>query len=471
MQPDIESQISPDTGFDIDSLLDIRQQDKHALYAQYLNSKKVRSARHMGFERQFTRAEGCSLFDDAGREYLDLDAGNAVFSVGRNHPLLRSTIESLLQRSPANWVTRDTPLLAGLLGEALAAQLPGDLNKFMFTNTGSETVEAALKFARRLTGRTGFAYLECDFHGLSYGALSVTGGDSRSELMGHGFGPMLPGCQALPWGDIEALQQALQAEDVAALIIEPIQGASVKTLSGEYLQRAQALCNQHGSLLIVDEILTGLGRSGKFLAVDHHQLTPDLVLFAKGLGGGLLPLGALAIRQPHFHKLIEQQGAFVHGSTFGENDYSLAAGLATLSIIAEQNLSDRCAQLGQYFREGLEELRERHSMIQEIRGRGLLIGLQLQADRHWLRQPVAKLLHKKGLLGHLIGMCMVEQHGVICSVPMRNNVLRLHPPMLIERAQIDRCLQALDAVFKAAERFPDGVGQLISKRLIDEYCQ
>ncbi len=454
---------------DLKSLIDGRGSEKFELYARYISAGKVHAARQMGLDRHFVRAEGCYLYDSKDSRYLDCDAGNAVFSVGRNDPRIRRVIAALLDVAPANWVARDTPLLAALLAEALVQRMPPGLGKVLFTNAGAETVEAAIKFARKATNKPRVLFLEGDFHGLTYGALSVTDSGSRLPLMEQGFGPLVPGCQAMPWGDLTRLEQELAQGDVAALIFEPIQGASVRILEGAYLQEAAKLCERHNALLIADEILTGLGRTGAFLACQHNAVVPDMVLLAKALSGGIMPVGALIVRTAIHERLFRKANMFVHASTFGENDYSMAAGLATLAVIDADGLTARAGRLGALLLDGLRTLQARHPMIAEVRGRGLLVGVELRAPGGWLRQPAAMYLERRGLLGHLCVAWLNLHHRLLASAPTRNNVLRLHPPLGIDENQVAMAIAAIDSVLTEAERFPDGAGRMVLERLLSTY--
>lgn len=452
--------------FDLHAVIAERAADKFVLYGRHLNAHRVASARRIGLDRSFVSAEGCWLFEADGTRTLDCDAGNAVFAVGRNAPRVRDGVRALLDAAPANWVTRDTPLLAGLLAEALAAAMPPTLDRVIFTNTGSETVEAAMKLARRATGKSRFLCLDGDFHGLTFGALSITDPSSRLALAAtQGFGPMLPGCKGVAWGDLGALERELAHGDVAAFVVEPIQGATVRELPPGYLAGAQAACRKHGALLVVDEILTGLGRTGAFLACSHAGVTPDAVLLAKGLSGGIVPVGALVVRDAIWESLFRDRNCFIHASTFGENDYAMAAGLATLDVVRRDGLEARAARLGERWMTRLSQLRDHHPMIAEVRGRGLLVGIELRAAGGWLRNPAARWLQERGMLGSLVLMALNLHHHILVSASTRNNMIRLHPPLTIDEAQCDLVVEALGEVLREAEAFPDGAGRMLFERL------
>lgn len=450
---------------DLQALLAARARDRFDLHERHLNANRVHSARRIGLDREFVGAEGCWLIDREGGRTLDCEAGNAVFSVGRNAPQVRAAVREVLDAGPANWVSGSPPLLAGLLAEALVARMPPGLSRVLFTNTGAETVEAAMKLARRATGRTRFLCLDGDFHGLTLGALSITDPSSRLALTAQGFGPLLPGCEGVAWGDADALESALAAGDVAAFFLEAVQGASARVLPAAYLQRAQEACRRHGALLVVDEILTGLGRTGAFLACQHAGVVPDAVLLAKALSGGIVPVGAMIVSEAVWEPLFRDRHCFIHASTFAEGDYAMAAGLATLGVIEDQSLVARAQSTGEAWMRGLEELRARHPMIADVRGRGLLIGIELRAAGGWLRNPAARWLEERGMLGRLVMMWLNLRHRILASTPTRNNMLRLHPPLTIGEAECASVVAALDEVLAEAERFPDGTGRMLFDRL------
>jgi ornithine--oxo-acid transaminase len=453
-------------GFNLTSLIAQRRSEQYLLYQHYLDRYKAKSSARLGFARRYTHAQGCRILDADGLEYLDFDAGNGVFAIGRNHPDVSAAIAALISDGTPNWVGRDIPLLPGLLAEALARHTPAGLDKFLFTTTGSETTEAALKFARRATSRARFLYLEGAFHGLSYGALSVTDTGSRLQLMGAGFAPMLPACTQIPREDDGALECELEKGDVAALIVEPIQGAAVTELSQRYLRRARALCDKYRAVLIVDEILTGMGRTGDFFACQHAGVVPDLLLVSKGLSGGMIPVGALVVRRQLFEQVLGRRGAFVHGSTFGENAFGMAAGLATIATIESEGLVANAAARGAELAEGLKALQRKFPMIEGISGRGLLMGIALRAPPGFSGGVLGRMVETRGLLGHLFMVQLMDRFKILAAAPARNNVLRLHPPLCVGHTEVTRLLEALDALLASAHRFPEGVGRGLLAQLI-----
>ena len=296
----------------------------------------VRVLKTIGFDVRFRAGRGQYLFDQDGKRYLDLLSGWGVFAIGRNHPSLRETLKGVLDSDLPNLVQMEVSTLAGVLAERLLRYAPY-LQKAFFANSGTESVEAALKFARSATGRPGLVYCSHAFHGLTYGALSING----DATFRQGFEPLLPGCIEIPFNDLAALERVLAARDVAAFVVEPIQGKGVNVPEDGYLQGAAELCRKHGTLLIADEVQTGIGRTGRFLAVEHWGVEPDMVVLAKSLSGGHVPVGAVLTRKWIFDKVFDRMDrAVVHGSTFAKNDLAMAAGLATLEVMEQERLTE-----------------------------------------------------------------------------------------------------------------------------------
>src|SRR5262245_31028053 len=324
---------------DMASLFAEREPERYALHTRYLNEQLVRVLKAIGYDVGFVRGEGQYLFDRSGTRYLDLLSGWGVFAIGRNHPRLREALKDVLDSDLPNLVQMDVSAPAGILAERLLRYMPY-LDKAFFCSSGAEAVEAALKFARAATGRSGFAYCDHAFHGLSYGALSVNGDD----MFRAGFGPFLPDCVEVPFNDLAALERALASRKFAAFIVEPIQGKGVNIPDQNYLRDALELCRKYGTLFIADEIQTGLGRTGKFLAIEHWDIEPDMVLLAKALSGGHVPVGAVLTRNWIFEKVFNRMDrAVVHGSTFSKNDLAMAAGIATLDVLEDERLVENSA--------------------------------------------------------------------------------------------------------------------------------
>src|SRR5919197_2151000 len=342
----------PDSYLDVSELFVERQAQRGAMHTRHLNEQLVRVLKTIGYDVGFQKGQGQYLYDREGARYLDLLSGFGVFAIGRNHPVMRDALKSVLDADLPNLVQFDVSTLAGVLAERLLKYVPY-LDKAFFANSGAECVEAAIKFARGATGRPGIVYMGHAYHGLSYGSLSLTD-DPNFRL---GFEPLLPGCTSIPFNDLAALERALSSKQVAAFIVEPIQGKGVNLPTDEFLPGALALCRKFGTLFIADEIQTGVGRTGKFLAVEHWNVEPDMVLLAKALSGGHVPVGALLTRKSIFDKIFSQMDrAVVHGSTFSKNDLAMAAGIATLDVMESERLIEAAAKRGAELRLALTRM-------------------------------------------------------------------------------------------------------------------
>ena len=445
--------------FDVRALLAEREGERYDLHSRYLNEMMVRVLRTIGYDVSFRSGVGQYLFDKGGERYLDLLSGWGVFAVGRNHPVLRDALMSVLASDLSNLVQMDVSVLAGLLAERLLRFVPY-LDKVFFANSGTEAVEAAIKFARSATGRPGIVYCDHAFHGLTYGALSLNGDATFRD----GFGPLLPGCTEVPFNDLAALERALAGRDVAAFIVEPIQGKGVNMPDDQYLRSAQALCAKYGTLFIADEVQTGLGRTGRFLAVEHWGVEPDMVLLAKALSGGHVPIGAVLMRRPIFEKVFNRMDrAVVHGSTFSKNDLAMAAGLATLEVIEAEGLIDNAARRGERLMSFLGGVAQRYELVKEVRGKGLMIGLEFGAPRSFKLKAAWTLLEtvKAGLFCQLITIPLFKDHKILVQVAADSgHTVKLLPALGITDADCDWIESSFDAVIADAHRVPGAVWSL-----------
>src|SRR6201998_1130147 len=360
------------SNLDVSEMFVHRQSQRSSMHTQHLNEQLVRVLKTIGYDVGFQKGQAQYLFERDGVRFLDLVSGFGVFAIGRNHPALRHALKSVLDSDLPNLVQLDVSTLAGVLPERLLKYVPY-LDKVFFANSGAECVEAAIKFARGATGRPGIVYCSHAFHGLSYGGLSLTDDPNFRS----GFEPLLPGCTSIPFNDLAALEQALSSRQVAAFIVEPIQGKGVNMPTDEFLPGAAALCRRYRTLLVADEIHTGIGRTRRFLAIEHWNVEPDMVLLAKALSGGHVPGGALPTRQSIFDKIFNQMDrAVVHGSTFAKNDLAMAAGIATLEVIESENLIKAAAKRGAELRLALTRMVPGYELLKEVRGKGLMIGIE-----------------------------------------------------------------------------------------------
>ena len=450
---------------DIESLFAQREAERYALHARYLNEQMVRVLRTIGFDQAYQRGKGQYLYGRDGRKYLDLLSGWGVFALGRNHPVVRDTLKKVLDSDFPNLVQMDVSALAGVLAERLLRYVP-HLEKVFFTNSGTETVESSLKFARAATGRDGILYCSHAFHGLTYGSLSLNG----DQIFRAGFGSLLPGCIDVPFNDLVALERALASRTIAGFIVEPIQGKGVTMPSDDYLRSAVELCRKYGTLFIADEIQTGLGRTGRFLASEHWGIEPDIVLLSKSLSGGHVPVGALLTRKWIFDKVFDRMDrAVVHGSTFAKNDLAMAAGLATLEVIESEGLMKNAERLGTRLLAAFGQMTGRHELVKEVRGKGLMIGIEFGAPRSLKLKASWNLLEtaNSGLFCQLIVIPLLKEHRILTQVAGHgNHTIKLLSPLVITDDDCDWIEQSFEAVIADAHRVPGAIWSL-GKTLIE----
>jgi ornithine--oxo-acid transaminase len=438
---------------------------RSSMHARHLNEQLVKVLKTIGYDVGFQRGQGQYLFDREGARYLDLLSGFGVFAVGRNHPVLRTALKSVLDADLPNLVQMDVSTLAGILAEKLLEHAPY-LDKVFFSNSGAETVEAAIKFARVATGRAGIVYCDHAYHGLTYGALSLT----DDQNFRGGFGPLLSDCNVIPFNDLAALEKALSTREVAAFIFEPIQGKGVNMPSDEFLPGAAALCKKYGTLFIADEIQTGLGRTGRFLAVEHWNVEPDMVLLAKALSGGHVPIGALLTRKTIFEKVFNRMDrSLVHGSTFGKNDLAMAAGIATLEVMKAERLVENAARRGAELRLALNAMVPGYELLKEIRGKGLMIGIEfgppksLRLKASWTMLETAN----KGLFCQLITVPLFKDEKVLTQVSGHgSHTIKILPPLTINDDDCKWIQNSFDKVIAGAHKVPGAIWSL-GKTLVD----
>ena len=434
----------------IRELLQERAGQDYDLFAETINPQRVKVWRTIGFDRTWARAEGQYLYDSDGHRYLDLLGGFGMFNVGRNNRRVRAALAETLELDVPNAVQMGTSLLPGLLAERLLALTPPRLAKVLFTSSGTESVEAALKLGRAATGRERVLSAEHSFHGLTLGSLSATADPHFAER----FGPLLPGFDRVPFGDLDALERELAREDVALVLVEPVQGKGVNLPPAGYLEGAQGLCRRYGTLFAVDEVQTGFGRTGRMFAFEHWNLEPDLVTVAKSLSGGYVPVGALLMSQRVYDAVFDSlENAFAHGSTFAPNDLGMAAGLATLAELEEARLVERSARLGDLLLERTAPLVEEHAVVREARGLGLMWAMEFaEPESGSLAWRVMERV-QTGLFAQLVVVPLFTRHRMLSQVAGHDlAVLKLLPPLVLTEEDVDEFAAALDDVIRKATR-------------------
>ena len=430
------------------------------LHEEHLNTQMVRVLKAIGYDRVYTRAQGPYLYDNQGNEYLDLLSGFGVYALGRNHPTVIQALQDVLTSELPDMVQMDVSLLSGLLAEELLKRCPDRLTKMFFCNSGTEAVEAAIKFARYTTQRDKILYCEHGYHGLTLGALSLNG----ENVFREGFGPLLPGCAAVPFNDIAALEQALAGKDVAAFIVEPIQGKGVNLPSDDYLPEAARLCAKYGTLLAADEIQCGIGRTGKFWAVEHWGVEPDMICMAKALSGGFIPVGGVAMTTRVMEAVFNRMDrAVVHGSTFSKNNMAMAAGLASLKVIDDEKLVENAARMGDELLAGMQQLVDRYELFKSARGKGLMIAMEFGSPKSLSLKAAWSMLEaaNKGLFSQMITIPLFKNHRILSQVAGHGmNVVKFLPPLVINDRDRDWILSALDEVIADCHKVPGAIWDL-----------
>ena len=436
--------------FDLQALLAAHRNDGYELYGRYLNPQQPKVLHTIGFDKVYERAEGAHLYDRDGNQYTDFLAGFGVFAAGRNHPVIRQALHQALDAQLADWTQFDCGPLPGLLAERLLAKAPG-LDRVFFCNSGTEAVESALKFARYATGRGRVLYCDHAFHGLTTGSLSVNG----SAEFRRGFDPLLPDAP-IPLGDLDVLKAELKKGDVAALIIEPIQGKGVHMPPDGFLAAAARPLHEHGALLIADEVQTGFGRTGKFFAYQHENVTPDIVTVAKALSGGFVPVGAMLAKGPIFEKVFSNMDrVMVHSTTFKGGVLAMTAGLAALQVHEDEHLTENAARTGETLKAGLTALAQKYDVLADVRGRGLMIGLEFDKPSSLRARTSWNMLQKArvGLFAQMVVVALFQRHRILTQVSGDHmEVIKLIPPLMIGDAEVKLFTESFAEVLEDASK-------------------
>jgi len=417
-------------------------------FARHVNPAFVKLLGVFGYGRLFTRAQGVWVEDHRGRRYLDLLAGFGAANIGHNHPRLVQRLRDFLAEGAVNLVHVGPSAPAGLLAEKLVALAGPPFDVALLSSGGGEAVEAGMKLARAATRRPGFVFCDGGFHGTSLGTLSIMG----EERMRAPFEPLLAGCARVPFGDLGALERALKPRAAAAFVVEPIQGeAGVVMPPPGFLASAQELCRRYGTLLVLDEVQTGIGRTGTWFAFQQERgLTPDVVALAKSLGGSVAPIGATLVSREVHERAYGTMGRFdLHGSTFGGNSFACVAAIETLAIIEDEGLLASAAARGAQLLDGLRGRLAGHPLVRDVRGRGLLVGVELGPTGSGLVNRIAPGLVRKiarAVFGQWAALGLLER-DVICQPAAHHwNVLKIEPPLTIAAGEVERAVDAIAAV-------------------------
>jgi ornithine--oxo-acid transaminase len=436
-------------------LLEARQGEDLELWARTINPQFVRVLRTIDFDRTWARAEGAYLWDEDGNRFLDMLGGFGMYNVGRNNPRIRAALVEALELETPGMLAMGVTALPGLLAEALLARTPARLERCLFTSTGTEAVEAALKLGRAATKRARVVSTDHGFHGLTLGSLSANGNPEFTDR----FGPLLPDFVRVPFGDLDALEAELRREDVAVFLVEPIQGKGVNLPPAGYLEGAQEICRRYGTLFCVDEVQTGFGRTGKLFAFEHWGLEPDLVPVAKSLSGGYVPVGALLMaRSVHEAVYDSMEHAVAHGSTFAPNELGMAAGLATLHELEEQGLVERSARLGERLLELTRPLVDELDVVRHVRGLGLMWAIEFGEPRagriSW--RMIERM--QPGLFAQLVVQPLFSEHRILTQVAGHKiAVVKVLPPLVLTEEDVDEFVGALRTTVARAQRMPSSL--------------
>jgi len=418
-----------------------------ALYSDYVNPEWAKLLDLLEMNASYTRCEGAELHTAEGQRYLDFLSGYCVHNTGHNHPEIIAALKDELDQHGPAMLQSHVSGLAGELASRLCALAGGKMQKVFFCSSGSEGVEAAIKFARAHTRRSGILYNDGAFHGLTCGALSLMG----SPFWREGFGPLLPDTEAIPFNDLESLEHKLKAKRFAAFILEPIQSeAGIRIPDPHYLEQAADLCRKYGTLFVLDEVQTGMYRTGKFLAAHHYGVEPDMIILAKALSGGLIPVGAVLLSDEIYKSTYTSlKRAIVHTSTFGENGLAMRAGLATLDVLQNERLGERATRLGARLRRDLSNALAEFEMVKDVRGLGMLNGIEFQRPSQLGLRLSFEAFGKihAAMFGQMIVMRMFREEKFLTQICGNNfNVLKVAPPLIADPEQLNQFVNSVARV-------------------------
>lgn len=393
---------------------------------------------------KYDRCFGTELFTSDGRRILDCLSGYCVHNIGHNHPYVIQALKDEMDRCGPAMLQSHVPEIAGDLARRLGDLAGGDLRKVFFGSSGSEGVEAAIKFARAATGRAGMLSATNGFHGLTTGALSLM----TDAFWREGFDPLLQDVASIPFGDLAALERQLNTRHFAAFVVEPLQSeAGINVAPVGYMQAVQEICRRTGTLFVLDEVQTGMFRTGPFLAAHHYGIKPDIVVLAKALSGGLVPVSATLMTDAVYERVYSSlRRAIVHTSTFSENSLSMRAGLATLDVLERQSLGQRAGVLGEMLRTRLREELSSFEMVKEIRGLGMLSGIEFKSpSKLTLKIPFEsfRAIHP-AMFGQIVVMRMFRDKGILTQICGNNfMVLKVAPPLVVTEGEIEEFVAAI----------------------------
>lgn len=428
-------------------------------YARHVNPAFVKLLGYFGYGRLLVKAKDVWIFDHEGRKYLDALAGFGSVNLGHNHPRLVARLKAFLDEDALNFVHVGPSAAAADLAAELARRAGEPLEVTLFSNTGAEAVEAAMKLARIATGRAGFLSVASGFHGMSLGTLSIAGDDKLREP----FGELLRGCERIPAHDLAALDRALATRKFAGFVLDPfLCEMQAEPPPAGYLKACQELCRRHGTVFVLDEVQTGLGRTGSLFCYQQEDFVPDVLVLAKSLSGGIAPIGVTLTSKKLHERVFSSAERFgLHGTTFGGNAFSCTAALETLAILDDEKLADNAASRGGELLSGLRERLANHPLVRSIRGRGLLASIELGPTDSGILNKVAPFLVRavsRAVFGQWASVKLLER-GIILQPASRNwNVLKIEPPLTIQSAEVRALVDAIASVLDEYQ----GIGPLVN---------
>jgi ornithine--oxo-acid transaminase len=437
----------------------IEQQFESAagLNKRYVHPKLAKMFALAGMKALFDRGEGQYLWSGE-RRFLDFLSGGGIHYIGRNHPAVRQAITDVAGMDLPNITIVNPSLLGGLLAQRLIALAGDHYAKCFFGNSGTEAADLAMRFARYATRRRRFLYLEGSFHGRTFAAISACGFPELRE----GQEPMMPTCTAVRRNDIAQLRRELSYGDVAGFIFEPVQGMTCEVLDSAYLREAEALCQQSGTLLIADEVQTGLGRCGSWFATSGLGMRPSLLMVSKTLSGGMMPVSAVLISDDVYERVFDKfkAGPF-YWSTFAENNLAMAAGIATLDVLEQMNAPERSIELSNLIEEGVRRLADKYDCIERLAGQGLMRAIYFKTTSNPKLRAEQAVLDStdKSAFAAALHVDMYREFGIMLQIPGPGlNAVKFLPPICTTEEDIRFFLDALD---QTLARYYSGVGPVI----------
>lgn len=453
--------------------------DYRSLFEEHISSASHLSKRHVhprllklfevgGMNTAFRHAKDVYLYDTEGRRYLDFLAGGGVYFIGRNHPEVNDAIQAVLDMDLPNLCVVNASVLGGVVAEQLLELAGPHLTKVVYANSGTEATDVCVRFARVATGRRRYLYLEGAFHGRSYAAISMCGFEALRERQE----PLMPTCTPIPPNDIDALRRELRRGDVAGFIFESVQGMTTISLDDGYLREARTLCDEYGTLMIADEVQTGLGRTGHWFGMHASGVRPDMVTVSKTLSGGAAPVSAVLYTEELYEKIYTRftSGPF-YFSTFAENNISMAASLATLNVLKTMDAPKRANEIAKRLNDGLKRLASHYDVIERITGKGLMIAIYFRESSSTALRVQQELMNlaDRGSFAASVNVEMYTKQRVVVQIPGPGvNAIKILPPVVSTDADIDYFLAALEDSLASLYSLQRGPATTLSRGFIDQ---